>query len=110
MPKRRHGSRLRVIEGIEAGRRVALAEPPAATIINGQGVTPREITSRRFAASVPGATVRRRSRTPYPVAAECGVRALVGINPGPEALISRERVGSAARFPASRLFPTLIRI
>jgi len=34
----------RVIEGIEAGRRVVLLEP-AATIINGQGVTPREITS-----------------------------------------------------------------
>lgn len=34
----------RVIEGIEASRRVVLLEP-AATIINGQGVTPREITS-----------------------------------------------------------------
>lgn len=34
----------RVTEGIEAGRRVVLLEP-AATIINGQGVTPREITS-----------------------------------------------------------------
>lgn len=34
----------RVTEGIEAGRRVVLPEP-AATIINGQGVTPREITS-----------------------------------------------------------------
>lgn len=44
----------RVVEGIEAGRRVVLLEP-AATIINGQGVTPREITSLT-PAFVPGPT------------------------------------------------------